>query len=322
MCAAKQLSVIICTCNRAAALRQTIAALGAVKIPEGWEAELVVVDNGSTDQTPATVRQATLPNMQVVYLREPKSGKANALNAALAHSRGDVIVFIDDDVVPLADWLEQVIQCFDRTQCDALVGNIRLAPHLERPWMGGLAKTFLAIPDFQPDDPLEMVGANCAFRRAVLERVPVFDPELGPGALGLGEDNLFGRQLVAAKFKLEYAEHAVVVHSPDISRLSRAEWLNAARRHGRSRAYLLYHWEHDDIKLPRLKWLWLWLKLQLRRKLQPPPPLESEGCPGWELSYLHRLELFRGFCRERRRPRNYSRHGLVKLPAQAAAPDS
>jgi GT2 family glycosyltransferase len=174
-------------------------------------------------------------------------------------------------------------------------------------------KMYLATMDFTADGPLEMVGANCAIRRAVLERVPQFDPELGPGALGLGEDTLFGHQLMKAGFKIGYAEKAVVVHWPDDSRLLRGEWLNAARQRGRSKAYLLYHWEHADIRFPRIKSLWFWLKLWLRRILQPPPKVYNEGCPPWELSYVQQLATCKSYCRERLRPRNYVRQGLVKV---------
>ena len=83
----------------------------------------------------------------------------------------------------------------------------------------------MAVVDFQPGERLSLVG-NCAFRRHVLERVYGFDPELGPGALGLGEDTLFGLQLTEAGYKIEYAKNALVVHFPDKSRLFVASGLN------------------------------------------------------------------------------------------------
>jgi glycosyltransferase involved in cell wall biosynthesis len=308
----RPISIIICSFNRAANLQQTLNALGKVIIPAGWKAELIVVDNASTDNTADVARNTMLANMDLVYLPEPRKGKANALNSGLARARGEMILFTDDDVVPSTDWVEQILACFVQTQCDALVGNVKLAPHLERPWAGSLMRLFLAAMDFKSNEPLELVGANCAFRRSVLERVPIFDPELGPGALGLGEDTLFGWQLMEAGFKIKYADNAIVVHCPDESRLLRGEWLKAARQRGRSKAYLLYHWEHAGIKFPKIKRLWLSLKLGVRRRLQPPPPLKSEGCPPWELSYVHHLALCEGFCIERMRRRNYSRRGLVK----------
>jgi hypothetical protein len=151
-----------------------------------------------------------------------------------------------------------------------------------------------------------------AFRRSLLERVGAFDPALGPGALGLGEDTLFGWQLVEAGFEIGHNAEARVMHQPETSRLTRGGWLHEARKHGRSEAYLRYHWEHADIRFPWLSELYYLFKLQVRRLFQRPRPVESEGCPLWEMSYVLSIEMCRQFRTERRRPRNYARHGLTK----------
>lgn len=307
------ISVVICTHNRAAALRETLVSLGKVRVRHAWKVELLVVDNASTDDTAAVVRDAKLPNMEVGYFFEPKKGKSNALNSALARTRGELILFTDDDVSIAESWMEQMVSTFAQLGCDAAVGKITLAPHLERPWMNRRHLWWLASPDAQPAATPELIGANMGFRRSVLQRVPGYDPELGPGALGLGEEALFGGQLVEAGFKIGYAERAAVVHAPDASRLKRSDWLDLARKHGRQEAYIDYHWNHIGIAAPRLKWVWNLLKLGTRRLLQPPPALNAEGCPDWEMCYARDVEKLRHYCVERRRPRNYARRGLVKL---------
>jgi glycosyltransferase involved in cell wall biosynthesis len=312
------LSIVICTCNRAESLRQTMNSLGKVKVPAGCRAELIIVDNASTDSTATVAQNAGLENMQTIYLFEPRKGKSNALNSALAIARGETLVFTDDDVVPSEDWIEQILHCFHQTQCDALVGKVELAPHLDRSWMRKLEKYYLAITYFESGTPIHWVGANAAFQRRCLQRVRRFDPELGSGALGNSEDTLFGRQLVEAGFKMEYAGRAIVVHQPDKSRLARRAWLHAACLRARSEAYILHHWEHVEIKKAALRSLWFLTKLKLRSLLQPPPPLNSEGCPRWEWSHVYNLAFYRQYCIERRRPRNYARHGLEKLDVSKA----
>jgi len=288
--------------------------------------ELIVVDNASSDETPAAVESAELPGIDVRYMYEGNRGKGHALNRGLANARGDLILFTDDDVVVAEDWLEQMVVALCGGGCDAATGEIALAPHLARPWLSPTHRWWLASSAGAQlhEGHRELIGANMGFRRAVLERVPQFDAELGPGALGLGEDTLFGWQLVQAGFKIQYTTQARAVHQLDASRLRRRNWLNEARKHGRTEAYQLYHWEHGAIAAPRLRWLSFWSKLQLGRLLQRPPGLDEEGCPRWEMSYVQNMEICKQFMIERRRPRNYSRRGLVKrgarLPAETQVP--
>ena len=312
MDAGLSISVIISTRNRASELRQTLMALGKAKIRADWQAELIVVDNASTDETAEVVRSATVPNMKAAYLYEATLGKCNALNTALRYSRGEIILFIDDDVIVPEDWVEQMVTAFRQGRADAVVGKTVLSDGLARPWLGPLHRWWLAAPDDQADDTVELIGANMGFRRSVLDRVPRFDPEIGPGKLGSGEETLFGKQLVEAGFRLKYSPNAVVVHRPSELRLRRRDWLNTARKKGHQAAYLLYHWEHNDIRAPRIKWFRYLLKLHLRRIIERPPSLDSEGVSTWEMNYVQDLETCRWFCIERRRPRNYKRRGLEK----------
>ena len=289
-----------------------------------WETELLIVDNGSQELA-ASLRKTTIDGMHVRYLREARKGKGYALNAGLAKARGDIVLFLDDDTIPSEDWAERMVSALLNGNCEAVTGEITIASYLERPWLTSAHRWWLASShDAQPHrGSRELIGANMGFRRSVLERVPAFDPELGPGALGLGEDSLFGWQLVEAGFKIGHAADAGVTHQPDVSRLTRGSWLDEARKHGRSEAYQRYHWEHSDIQYARLRQLYYFIKLQLRKVLQRPPPLEKEGCALWEMSYVLHIEMCRQFCVERRRARNYVRYGLTKrvLPEQSRSTD-
>jgi len=309
-------SIIVCTRNRAASLRRTLRPLGELSIPAGWQVELLIVDNGSTDDTAAVARDARPGRLAVRYVLEPEPGKSRALNRAIAEARGEYLLFTDDDVAPRTDWVERMVTPMLNGACDAVNGQIILAPDLTRPWLTEMHMSWLALSlgAGSRDWARELIGANMGFRRAVLQRVPGYDPELGPGSPsgGVCEDTLLGMQLAAAGFRIAYVEDAIVVHHLDPSRLQRQHWLGFARGRGRNWAYIRYHWKHDDIRAPRLQAAWYAAKLGLRRRLQPPPALDAEGCPPWEMSYAFRLELCRQFVRERRRPRNYARGGLVK----------
>jgi hypothetical protein len=219
---------------------------------------------------------------------------------------------MDDDVRPPPGWLDGMSRPILGGTADAVAGGVRLAPHLERPWMERLHRTWLAETVFlDPRQPQEMVGANMAFGRHVLDRVPLFDPELGPGALGQGEEALFSWQLARAGFRLVGALELAVEHHLDPRRLLRESFAAAAVRRGRVLAYQRHHWEHLTVSH-------LWRKraraaatLALRRAKEPRPAVE--GMPAWEMLAVEHLAFLRQWRIERRRPRHYERFGLRRV---------
>jgi glycosyltransferase involved in cell wall biosynthesis len=304
------ISIIISTRNRAESLARTLDALETVQIPYGASAEILVMDNASTDDTPAVAQSGHRGGFSVRYLLEPTPGKMHAQNRGLSAAQGTFLFTTDDDVIPSKDWLVRMTGPLMKREYDAVVGRIELAGELSRPWMNGMHKLWLAAPGAARAQRLELIGASMGFHRCVLERVPGFDPELGPGALGFGDDSLFSWQLEEAGFRIGEAPEALVTHHPDASRLSRAGWLSAAKARGRTEAYLLYHWLYSEIQCPGLRRMWLGAKLAARRRVAR---LGQEGAANWEMSYVLNIEKCRQFEAERKRPRKYAKHGLRKL---------
>lgn len=304
-------SVIISSSNRAVALENTLRTFGEVVIPPGWDAELIVVDNASKDHTAKVVRECQLKNFAVRYLYEGRAGKSNALNAGVAAAQGEALLFTDDDVAPAKDWLEKIATPILNGEYEGVIGKIQLAENLSRPWIKQDHEMALAAFDANGRQVTELIGANMGLHRSVFQRIPGFDPELGPGTSGFGEETLLSWQMTQAGLRLGSVS-AAVVHHPDVSRLLRTEWLKGARRRGSSLAYILHHWQHGEVKQPLVRYYYLSAKLAFRRLLQPPPALNEEGCPPWEMSYVAEMAMCRQFLQECRRPRNYARHGLKK----------
>lgn len=98
------ISVILTSHNGESTLPLTLDALGKLLRP-GDGVEFIAVDNASTDHTPNLLREAQ-DSLPLTVLSEPRPGKSFALNHALRHARGDLVVFTDDDVIPHAEWLE------------------------------------------------------------------------------------------------------------------------------------------------------------------------------------------------------------------------
>ncbi|MGH9885968.1 MAG: glycosyltransferase family 2 protein, partial [bacterium] len=122
------LSVAICTRDRAASLRRTLASLAeCARASDPWE--VLVVDNGSRDDTPAAAAafEGTLP---VRVIHEAAPGLSNARNAAVREARGAYIVWTDDDCLPARDWLSAYAAAF-RAEPDAAVFGGPIVPRFE-----------------------------------------------------------------------------------------------------------------------------------------------------------------------------------------------
>lgn len=314
------ISIIICTRNRANHLRKTLATVARLRTP-GWAApELVVVDNASTDKTPAVVRAIELPNMPVRLIKQLRPGVSGARNTAVRAANGKILLVTDDDTRLPENWIIVLCEPIRLGTADAVVGKVVIPPHLKRTWMQPFHRAILSSTEcMNEQDPQDMFGASMAFSRRVLEKVPGFDPELGPGtAIGALEDTLFAWQLRAAGYRMAFASEAVVEHHFDRSRLLRSSFLSAARRHGQARAYMAYHWQHVPYAISK-KAPSPWLTLAVRRtrlaafrQLRRTAREGSEGITQREFTLVRQVQGVRQYLKERKRPPNYDRRGLVK----------
>ena len=230
-------SIIITTRNRASLLRGTLESFRRLVVPAALSTELLVVDNASSDESAEVIKSTGLPQLPVRYLYEPGPGQSNARNSGLAHARGEIILFTDDDVRIPPNLLEAMCRPILCGHADAVAGGVKLAPELHRPWMKRLHRTWLASTErLNPAAPREMIGSNMAFSRRVLSRVPQFDPELGPGALGFGDETHFSARLLKAGFVIAGCLQVSVEHCPDVARLGRRSWLASAWKRGATKA--------------------------------------------------------------------------------------
>ncbi len=307
-------SIIICTCSRAEELRRTLDAVGRLMIPAGYRCDLTVVDNASADNTADVVKSLTLANMPLRYLLEPRRGKGYAYNAGIAAASGDILLFTDDDVRPPDDWLEGMCRPIARGEADAVAGGVKLAPHLHRPWMTEKHIGWLASTEcLPPDAVIPLIGANMAFARRVLERVPRFDAEVGPGAKGHADDTLYSYQLEKAGFRIAMALGTAAEHHLQEERLTRKAYAAQARKRGEFNAYLARHWAHSDPRYPLLRLVRSLAALWALRLWHFPEWITSPTVPAWELSRLEWMHMFVFYLRWRYEPRKYEKFGLIKL---------
>ena len=179
-------SVVIATYNRSSDLRDTLHSVAALVSRVSWE--VIVVDNNSTDDTRRVVAEcaASFP-VRLQYQFERQQGRSPALNAGIRAARGEIIVTTDDDVRVPPDWLDRIVEAFDRLGCDYVGGRVLPIWKAPRPaWLpnhGGKHWAVIALLDYG-DRPIEFgarvpLGVNMAFRRAGLERAGLLDPDTG-----------------------------------------------------------------------------------------------------------------------------------------------
>jgi glycosyltransferase involved in cell wall biosynthesis len=96
-----------CTYNRAALLERVLEACFDQTVSE-HDYEVVLVDDGSTDATPAVIERARArATCSFTVVRQNNAGLAAARNAGIARAGGERIIFIDDDVLPLPNFVEE-----------------------------------------------------------------------------------------------------------------------------------------------------------------------------------------------------------------------
>ncbi len=165
-----RVSVVVCTYNGGATLDQCLRSLRDIDYPDY---EVIVVDDGSTDDTPAIL--ARFPEVRAV--RQPNRGLSVARNVGLREASGEIVAYTDSDCFADPDWLTHLVYQLRRSGA-AAVGGPNLTPE-----DGRLAACVAASPG-QPTHVLEsdqeaehVPGCNMAFRRDALLAINGFDPQ-------------------------------------------------------------------------------------------------------------------------------------------------
>lgn len=102
------LSIVVPVYNAADFIRESVKGLDAYLRERPWTHELILVDDGSSDATPAILESLRSPQVQVLHLR-PNQGKFAALRAGMECSRGEVCLFTDADIPYEYELIERML---------------------------------------------------------------------------------------------------------------------------------------------------------------------------------------------------------------------
>lgn len=215
------LSVIVATRNRSyaiAACLDSIAAAFANAAPV--EAEIVVVDNGSTDDTAGILKAwASASHVPVQALLEPRAGKARAVNCALRAARGELFAFTDDDCRLHKEYVVDLLR-HDATSSNLILrgGRVELGDPTDLPITINTRSTGMrwnrAMNSARHESMSGKVnGSNMAMRRALVERLGPFDEDFGPGSpMPAGEDTEYIYRAYLNNVTIEYVPNMTVFH--------------------------------------------------------------------------------------------------------------
>ena len=197
------LTVVFATRNGMRTLPHVLDAYLRLDAPEGgWK--LVVVDNGSTDQSREFVRSFS-DRLPLTSISERKPGKNAALNAAIPLIEGDLVILTDDDTIPRADWLQRMRVAADTHPDYSIFGGVVLPrweiapPEWVVKWVPAGPVFTLTSPSLS-EGPVEhhfIFGPNMAVRARVFHDGFRFDPTIGPQGTNyaMGSETEFVKRL-------------------------------------------------------------------------------------------------------------------------------
>jgi glycosyltransferase involved in cell wall biosynthesis len=301
-------SVVICTHDRAALLEAAIQRV--LPQVEAADAELLVVDNASTDGTAgilARLARTTPERLRVV--QEPRLGLSAARNRGLRSARGTVAAFLDDDARPRPGWLAALLAPYAEPRVVGTGGPIMPAyPGPPPAWMRPPMATVLGAHDLGSTtrpypSGLFPHGGNMSFRVDAASAAGGFSLEMGlRGTTQRGhEETDLACRLVRGGGILVYAADAIVDHDVFPERLRPAWLLERQRSNGESSALFVLR---NFGARRALGWLrWHHRTHLLNRPYVPADPIDADRL----LAEFHRREavgyvrgLVRGLLRRRR----------------------
>lgn len=255
---ASQVTVAVCTRDRAGQLRDCLTSIGALR---SRVSEVLVLDNASHD---GGTRDVAAEFPFVRYVREPRIGLDWARNRALLEAQTDIVAFTDDDAIVHDGWVEGLLRAFADEPDAVAVGGLVVAAELmtpaqiifERPggfsrgyrrqWFATAVGAGKVAAAEHPGMGKAGTGANIAVRRRVALELGGFDTALDVGTVtGGGGDVEFLFRAVAAGHLVVYEPTAVVRHRhrrtmEELARQKRGDgtgtysiYLGAARHYGR-----------------------------------------------------------------------------------------
>lgn len=209
------ISVLVCTYNRATVLRETLDSLLRLETAGQFTYEVLVVDNASTDNTPQFLAEiASRSPVPLRWVREAEQGTVFARNRGIQEAFGQWIASFDDDQLADPRWLLELYTLAQTRQARSVGGAVRLRlPATCDRELSKVCRRLLGESvgweQEQPYTRKEGPGAgNQMLHRSVFQQIGLYDPAFNRR----GEDTDLYRRIRAAGIDSWYTPRAVAWH--------------------------------------------------------------------------------------------------------------
>ena len=244
-------SIVVISRDRHKLLEEAVRSLLEVAYPSD-RYEIIVVEEADE---PQPIRQTNY-----IFLPRRNLGLAYARNQGVKHSKGDIILFTDDDCIVDRDWLKNMVQIIVKEGVGGVAGTtlaqdgnaIGKCEEIMGFPGGGVKRYVKSGGRIEPTKLLS--GCNCAYDKKVFETM-TFE-EKGVGILG-GDDCMLGIQ-VSEKYGCKYNPNAIVYHKPRGNLFKIVKWFERRRineflyeekEHGTKNYYTLLRGLHKSVLL-------------------------------------------------------------------------
>lgn len=282
------ISIIVCTLGDRPAFWDCLRSLLTQTCTHR---EVLVVLNGAPREEFARV----LALYPVRVLHEPRLGVSAARNCAVAQADGEVLAFVDDDVLVRPDWLHEILKGFENPSICCVTGLVvpeEPGPHSqERSNRYYESRWALSAWTLSPSDPDWLrraisepagFGCNMAFRKSFLENHAFFPEDLGAGSLiGGGDEYYMFLQTLKRGFRICHNPHAIVTHVYESS--GRQQKRRSEQLYAGSVAFALkLFFEEKGLRLKIIKWIFFAVRRRFQRVIsthrvssEPQEPLTT-----------------------------------------------
>ncbi|RJS78263.1 glycosyltransferase family 2 protein [Candidatus Bathyarchaeota archaeon] len=209
-----KVSIIIATYNRFADLKDCLSSIFNLKDKVH---EVIVVDSNSSDKTPMLKEYFPIKYISII-----ERNRQRARNIGLSVACGDIVAFLDDDVIVHNSWLRRLLEPYLNESVGGVGGRVipygqnrRFYVKISTGVVGKVSKSGLVIGNFDLPlrNPIEVdsfIGCNMSFRRDLLLKVGGFDENFG--GTGYRDDTDLCLRVKSLGYKLIFHPGAIVWH--------------------------------------------------------------------------------------------------------------